>query len=77
MDFSEMRRQAAQQERLQAAAQSAAAKRVLQELDADAVERVAASGDAAALKALLHQVLASPEGRSLAEQVKKAVKPDG
>lgn len=42
-----------------------------QKLDAEAVEKAARSGDAAALQSILTQVLATEEGRALAEQLSK------
>ena len=42
-----------------------------QKLDAETVEKAARSGDAAALQGILTQVLATEEGRALAEQLSK------
>ena len=44
---------------------------MVQKLDAEAVEKAARSGDAAALQSILTQVLATEEGRALAEQLSK------
>ena len=45
----------------------------MQSIDAGAVEHAAKSGDAAALKSILTQVLSTPEGKALAQQVQKAM----
>lgn len=42
-------------------------------LDPAAVEKAAKSGDAAALKGILSQVLGTDEGKRLAEKLKKAM----
>lgn len=42
-------------------------------LDPSAVERAAKSGDTAALKSILSQVLDTAEGKRLAEKLKKAM----
>ena len=42
-----------------------------QKLDAEAVEKAARSGDAAALQSILTQVLSTEEGRALAAQLSK------
>ena len=73
MDFAELKRELEAKKALRAAAQSEAGQKLLQHFDASEVERAAKSGDTAALKHILSQVLSSPEGRALAEQVQKAM----
>ena len=50
-------------------AASEEARRLGQSLDPAQVERIARSGDGAQLKALLQQVLSTPDGRALAEKL--------
>ena len=52
-------------------AQSPEGQKISRMLDAGAVEKAARSGDAAALQNILTQVLATEEGRALAEQLSK------
>lgn len=59
--------------RLKAIAESNDGKALASTLDAQKVEQAARSGDTAALKALLGQVLNTDEGKRLAEQVKDAM----
>ena len=73
MDFAQLKRELEQKKELQAAAQSAAGQKLMQSIDAGAVEHAAKSGDAAALKSILTQVLSTPEGKALAQQVQKAM----
>ena len=73
MDFAQLKRELEAKRELKAAAQSEAGRKLMQQMDAAAVERAAKSGDAAALKNILTQVLSTPEGRELAEQVQKAM----
>lgn len=73
MDFSQLKRELEQKKALKAAVESESGKKLMQSVDAAAVERAAKSGDAAALQRLLTQVLSTPEGRSLAQQVQKAM----
>ena len=73
MDFAQLKRELEQKKGLKAAAQSAAGQKLMQRVDSAAVERAAKSGDTEALKNILSQVLSSPEGRALAEQVQKAM----
>lgn len=56
---------------LRAAASSPAAQRLEKTLDPGAVERAARSGDPAQMKALLTQILRSPDGRALAEMLSR------
>ena len=73
MDFSQLKRELEQKKALRAAAESAAGQKLMQSVDAGAVKRAAKSGDTAALKSILTQVLSTPEGRELAEKVQKAM----
>lgn len=73
MDFAQLKRELEAKKDLKAAAESEAGKKLLQSMDAGAVEHAAKSGDTAALKRILTQVLSSPEGRELAEKVQKAM----
>lgn len=59
--------------RLKAIAESNDGKALASALDAQKVEQAARSGDTAALKAILSQVLNTDEGRRLAEKVKDAM----
>ena len=58
-------------ESLRTLMESDSAKALEQKLDAEAVEKAARSGDAAALQGILTQVLSTEEGRALAEQLSK------
>lgn len=62
---------------LDALARSGEAEKVLAGLDKRKLEQAAKAGDMKALSQLLRDVLATPEGRRLASQVKKAVNGDG
>lgn len=59
--------------RLKAIAESNDGKALADALDAQKVEQAARSGDTAALKAILNQVLSTDEGKRLAEKVKDAM----
>ena len=58
-------------EHLRAAAASPEGQKVLSNLDTAAVEKAAKAGDMQALKDILSGVLSTPEGRSLAEKIRK------
>ena len=60
-------------EKLRQAAASAEGQRVLQSLDAEAVEKAAKSGDMQALKNILSGVLSTAEGRALAQKIKESL----
>ena len=62
---------------LDALARSGEAEKVLAGLDKRKPEQAAQAGGMQALSQLLRDVLATPEGRRLASQVKKAVNGDG
>ena len=59
---------------IKAVANSAEARRVTSSLDTAAVERAAKTGDAAALKSILAQVLSTPDGKALAKKIQEAMK---
>ena len=46
---------------------------MLQNLDAAEVEKAAKAGDMLALREILNGVLSTPEGRSLAEKIRKSL----
>lgn len=60
-------------EKLKNLADSEDGKAVSRMIDAEAVQKAARSGDAAALKNILSQVLSTSEGQRLAESLKKAM----
>lgn len=60
-------------DKLKSLADSEEGKAVSRMVDADAVRNAAKSGDAAALKQILSQVLSTSEGQRLAESLKKAM----
>ena len=60
-----------------AVAESREAQALLRRVDSSAWETAAKTGDVASLKKLLNQALATPEGKALAEQIKKAVSKNG
>ena len=74
MDFSQLKRELEAKAALKAAAQSEAGQKLLQQVDSAEVERAAKSGDAAALKSILSQVLSTPEGKELAQKVQEAMR---
>ena len=61
-------------EKLKSLADSEEGRAVSRMVDADAIGKAAKSGDAAALKAILSQVLSTSEGQKLAESIKNAMK---
>ncbi len=60
-------------EKLKNLADSEEGEAVSRMIDAEAVQKAARSGDAAALKNILSQVLSTSEGQRLAESLKKAM----
>lgn len=60
-------------ERLKSLADTAEGKAVSRMVDQKKLERAAKSGDTAALKDILSQVLSTDEGKRLAEKLKKAM----
>ena len=77
MDLDTLKRELEAKDAMRAVAQSAEAKKLMEGVDAAAVETAVKSGDTAALKGILANVLSTPEGRALAEKVRKAVGQDG
>ena len=60
-------------DRLKSVAESDEGRAIGRMVNAAEVERAAKSGDAEALRSILGQVLATDEGRRLAEKLKKAM----
>ena len=60
-------------EKLQSIADSAEGKAISRMVDSARVEQAAKSGDTAALRDILSQVLSTDEGKRLAEKLKKAM----
>ena len=60
-------------EKLKSIAESDGGRAISRMVDASKVELAAKSGDTAALKSILEQVLNTDEGRKLAEKLKKAM----
>ena len=76
-DFEKIGRELQRQgktEKLKSLADSEEGRAVSRMIDAEAVQKAAKSGDAAALKTILSQVLSTSEGRRLAENLKEAMK---
>lgn len=75
-DFEKIGRELQRQgktEKLKSLANSEEGKAVSRMIDAEAVQKAAKSGDAAALKTILSQVLSTSEGQRLAESLRKAM----
>lgn len=75
-DFEKLGRELQRQgktEKLKSLADSEEGRAVSRMVDAEAVQKAAKSGDAAALKSILSQVLSTSEGQRLAESLKKAM----
>lgn len=62
---------------LEKVAQSAAGERLAACVDAGKIERAAREGDMKVLSSLLKDILATPEGKTFAAEVQRAVKRDG
>lgn len=60
-------------EKLREAAASAEGQKILQSLDASAVEKAAKVGDMQALKNILSGVLSTPEGQALAKKIRQSM----
>ena len=73
MDLEKLERSLREQKELAAAVNSPEGQRLSAGLDDKALREAAKRGDTDALKQMLMQVLATPEGKQLAEKVKKAV----
>lgn len=61
-------------QQFKALAESPEGQRLAKQLDAKALEQAARSGDAAALKSILTQILSTPDGKALAQRLQDAVK---
>ena len=75
-DFEKLGRELQRQgktEKLKSLADSEEGRAVSRMVDAEALQKAAKSGDAAALKSILSQVLSTSEGQRLAESLKKAM----
>lgn len=75
-DFEKLGRELQRQgktEKLKSLADSEEGRAVSRMVDAEAVQKAVKSGDAAALKSMLSQVLSTSEGQRLAESLKKAI----
>lgn len=64
-------------EALQKLTESEAGARLAAQVDASKLTEAARQGDTSALSAMLRGILSTPEGRSFAAQVEKAVKTNG
>lgn len=73
MDLEKLERSLREKSELAAAVESPEGKRLAACIDDKALRDAAKRGDTDALKQMLQQVLATPEGKQLAEKVKKAV----
>ena len=76
LDFKQLEQQIRAKKSLRSVADSPEGKRVMAGLDGAALSEAAAKGDGETLRRILGQVLSSPEGKALAEQVKRAVRDD-
>lgn len=61
-------------EKLRALADSEESRRICELVDQAAVERAAASGDEAALRGILRQILSTDEGKKLAQKLSETMK---
>lgn len=61
-------------DKIMKAANSEEGRRISQSLDQSALEKAAKSGDAAALKNILSQVLSTPDGKALAQKLQEVMK---
>ena len=73
MDLAQLKRELEKKEALRSAVRSADGKELLREVDAAAAEQAVRSGDRAALANVFRKVIATPEGRALAEKIRKAM----
>lgn len=73
MDLEKLERTLREQKDLAAAAESPEGKRLASQINDKALREAAKRGDTDTLKQILQQVLSTPEGKQLAEKVKKAV----
>lgn len=72
-DYEKELRASPNAEKLMAAAESEEGRRLSQMFDTGAVEQAAKSGDMAALRGILTQVLSTPDGKALAQKLKNAM----
>lgn len=73
MDLSEMKRMAESSGALREVSESAEARKLLREIDGESIESALKRGDTAALGAAFQKLLSTPEGKTLADRVQKAV----
>ena len=76
-EYARQLRQGKQGAALDGLARSEAGARLAARLDGKELERAAKSGDMQELGRMLQSILATPEGKTFADQVRKAVKRDG
>ena len=74
MDLEKMERKLRENGGLGALARSPEGKALASQFDEAELRAAAKQGDTAALQEILRRVLATPEGKTLAEKVQKAVK---
>ena len=77
MDMNGMYRALQGNRAVQAAANSTEAQKLLRSLDGTDLAEAVRKGDTAALQGCLSRVLATPEGRALAQKLREAVRSDG
>jgi len=73
VDYQKIARELMRNPGLSAAAESREGQSLSRKLDSAALENTVRSGDADAMKNVLGQVLSTPEGKALAERVRKAI----
>ena len=73
MDFNEMKQAAETSGALREVSESAEARKLLRELDGESIESALKRGDTAALTAAFAKLISTPEGKTLADRVQKAV----
>ena len=73
MELDKLEKELRGRSELKALADSPEGRALTARLDGDALRSAAKKGDSAALQDILQRVLATPEGRALAEKVQKAV----
>ena len=73
MDLNQLERKLKENRGLGALAQSPEGKALASQFDENALRAAAKQGDTAALQEILQRVLSTPEGKTLAEKVRKAV----
>ena len=73
MDLNEMKRAAESSGALREVSKSAEAQKLMKELDGGSIESALKRGDTAALSAAFAKLLSTPEGKTLADRVQKAI----